>query len=97
MNDASKHRVAGYLRITLVFVGIIGLALGYGLWWAAQMLIANGCEASWLDNPTPCQETLLALQNQYLASLVAGLMALVAAGVMYYLHRRALRGESEDA
>jgi len=97
MNDATKHRLAGYLRITLVLVGIVGLGMGYGLWWAGRMLIDNGCEPSWVGTGSPCQQTLLALQNQYLAALVAGIVALVAAGVMMWLHRRALRGESEDA
>jgi hypothetical protein len=94
MNEATKHRLAGYLRITLALVGVVAIGLGYGLWWAAQMLLGNGCEASWVTPASACQQTLVALQNQYLASLIAGVAALACAGVMYYLHRRALRGET---
>jgi len=97
MNEQTQHRLAGLLRLVLIFGGVMALALGYGLWWAGRMLIDNGCEPGWVGTGSPCQQTLLALQNQYLAALIAGIVALLAAGVMTYLHRRALRGESEDA
>jgi hypothetical protein len=86
MNTTQHFKAAQALSAVLGIVGLMLIGMGFGEWLSIQTLLSEGCAATQLPDPTPCQAGIQTMGTRSTRAALIGVFALLSGGgIVVYL------------